>query len=73
MIGALVDYQTHRAFGRMRAHVNDRALEPAVRHRRHGNEELSLELDVGAFYEAPLAHGLHDNQTNPEAWRREDG
>ena len=48
--GALVDDQPHRAFGRVRAHVDHRAREALVGHDRHGDQQLPVEVGVVAAF-----------------------
>ena len=43
---ALVDDQAHGAFGRVRAHIDDRAREALVGHDRHGHQQLPVEVAV---------------------------
>ena len=43
VLGVLVDDQPHRPLVRVRAPVDDGALEAAVRHTRHGDQKLPLE------------------------------
>ncbi len=43
---ALVDDQAHGAFGRMRAHIDDRARKALVGHDRHGHQQLPVEVAV---------------------------
>ena len=44
---ALIDHQPHRAFGRMSAHIDDRAVKTRVRHRGHGNKKLPVKVTIG--------------------------
>ncbi len=43
---ALVDDDAHGAVGRVRAHIDDRAGKARVAHRRHGDEQLAVEIEV---------------------------
>ena len=40
----VVDDDAHRAFGGMRAHVDDRTLEARIAHHRHGDQHLAVEI-----------------------------
>ena len=63
--GALIDDETHRPVLGMRAHVDHRAREARVRHDRHGDEELAVEVpfSVRAARGARHLHGVKTNAT----------
>ena len=42
--GRLVDHDAHRAFGGMRAHIDQAARETLVAHRRHRDQHLAVEI-----------------------------
>ena len=44
--GRTVDDDAHRPFRRMRAHVDDGALEARIAHDRHGNQQLAVQIAV---------------------------
>ena len=41
-----VDDDAHRPFGRMRAHVDDRAFEARIAHHRHRDQQLAVQIAV---------------------------
>jgi hypothetical protein len=41
---SLIDDDAHGAVGRVRAHIDDRAGKARVSHRRHGDEQLTVEI-----------------------------
>ena len=60
--GRLVDDDAHRAFGRMRAHIDDAARETLVAHGRRGDQHLAVEIAAAGFLFQRLARNLHGSE-----------
>jgi len=67
--GRLVDDDAHRAFGRVRAHIDDAAREPFVAHRRHRDQHLAVEI-AALGSPASLGAGFHELESTPfpDSW-----
>ena len=69
MRGALVDDEAHRAVLRMGAQVDHGARKARVRHHRHGDEKLAVEVAFGGCAALVGTSDLHEANTNAPAAR----
>jgi hypothetical protein len=67
--GGLIDHDAHRALGRVRAHIDQAAVETLVAHRRHGDQHLAIE--IASLRPAALFGGRfhgHESTPFPDSW-----
>ena len=60
----VIDDDAHRAFGRMRADINQRAREAFVAHRRHGDEHLAVEIAPTPAFARCAARQFHNGKVS---------